>query len=198
MAQAGFFGVQIVAPRSIIACAKSPARRGGNSSRASREISGLAAGSGVVTAKSRAITRSILPSTGLAGAVESDGRDRGGGIGADAGERAQRGLACREHAAVALDHGAGAGVQVAGAGVIAQPGPGLQDVAERRRRQRLEIGPARQEARIIGRDGLDRGLLQHDLGEPDPVRIGALAGRRPPRQFPAVAVVPGEEGGGLR
>ena len=47
----GFFGVQMVAPRSIIACAKSPARRGGVSSRARRRSSGLAAGSGVRNAK---------------------------------------------------------------------------------------------------------------------------------------------------
>ena len=43
-AQAGFFGVQIVAPRSIIACAKSPARRSGVSASASARIVGLAAG----------------------------------------------------------------------------------------------------------------------------------------------------------
>ena len=48
--QAGRFGVQIVAPRSIIAWAKSPARRAGASSAASRCNSGFAAGSGVSTA----------------------------------------------------------------------------------------------------------------------------------------------------
>jgi len=58
--------VQSVAPRSIIACAKSPARRSGVSVAASRFSSGLAAGSGVSMANSRATTRSILPSTGLA------------------------------------------------------------------------------------------------------------------------------------
>ena len=47
MPQAGFFGVQIVAPRSIIAWVKSPARRCGTSVSARARISGFAAGSSV-------------------------------------------------------------------------------------------------------------------------------------------------------
>src|SRR6185503_1788408 len=66
-AQAGRFGEQIVAPRSIIACAKSPERLAGNSDDASRLIAGLAPGDSCSTANSRAKTRSILPSTGTAG-----------------------------------------------------------------------------------------------------------------------------------
>ncbi|MNL23912.1 hypothetical protein D3C87_1453240 [compost metagenome] len=45
-AQAGRFGVQIVAPRSIIAWAKSPGRSVGVSSRTLAFISGLEPGSG--------------------------------------------------------------------------------------------------------------------------------------------------------
>ena len=101
-------------------------------------------------------------------------------------------------AAAALDDGARAGVQVSGAGVIAEPSPEFEHVIERRRGQCADVVPALQETGIIGRDGLDRGLLQHDFGEPDPVRIGALAGRRAPRQLAAMAVVPGQQGGGLR
>ena len=58
--------MQIVAPRSIIAWAKSPARFSGVSVAARRRISGLLPGSGWVTAKSRVTTRSILPSTAVA------------------------------------------------------------------------------------------------------------------------------------
>ena len=65
-------------------------------------------------------------------------------------------------------------------------------------REGADVVPALQETGIIGRDGLDRGLLQHDFGEPDPVGIGAVAGRRAPRQLAAMAVVPGQQGGGLR
>ena len=49
-----------------------------------------------------------------------------------------------------LGHRAGAGMQIAGARVIAEPGPDLEHVIERRRGQRLHVGPARQEVRKIG------------------------------------------------
>ena len=65
--QVGDFGVQIVAPRSIIACAKSPARACGARASATFFNTGFAAGSFSRTAKSLASTRSMLPSTGAAG-----------------------------------------------------------------------------------------------------------------------------------
>ena len=64
-------GLHTLAPRSISACAKSPARLAGVRARASRLISGLAAGSGVFTANSRATTRSMLPSTGIVAAPKA-------------------------------------------------------------------------------------------------------------------------------
>jgi hypothetical protein len=68
MPQAGDFGVQIVAPRSISACAWQPGRTSGVRRAASAFSSGLDLGSGVVsTAKRRDITRSILPSSTGAG-----------------------------------------------------------------------------------------------------------------------------------
>ena len=66
-AQAGRFGVQIVAPRSIRPCAKSPGRSAGTSASASARIAGFAFGSGVSTRNSRETTRSTLPSTAAAG-----------------------------------------------------------------------------------------------------------------------------------
>ena len=82
-------------------------------------------------------------------------------------------------AAMPLDHRLRAGMQVAGARVIAEPGPCAQHVVERRRRQRVDRRPARQESRVIRRDRLDGGLLQHDLGQPDPIRVGPLAACAP-------------------
>ena len=58
-------------------------------------------------------------------------------------------------------------MQVSRAGVITETGPSLEHIIERRRRQRADVVPARQKAGVIGRHGLDRGLLQHDFGEPD-------------------------------
>jgi hypothetical protein len=70
--QAGFFGVQIDAPRSIRACALSPARDAASpapehpiSVAANFWMRGLAFGGGSSTANSRDTTRSILPSTGM-------------------------------------------------------------------------------------------------------------------------------------
>ena len=90
-------------------------------------------------------------------------------------------------------HHHGAGMQVARPRIIAKPGPHAQDIVERGARQRPDVGPARDELLEVGPDRLDPGLLQHDLGKPDPVRVGQLAGRRPPRQLAPVPVVPGEQ-----
>lgn len=64
--QTGDFGVQIVAPKSIIACAKSPALTFGASMVAMALMSGLDAGNGLVIAHSLESTRSMFPSTGAA------------------------------------------------------------------------------------------------------------------------------------
>ena len=114
--------------------APAPSRRAGRrgpGSPASRFSSGLASGSGVSTANSRAITRSTLPSTTLVGLVEGDRGDGGGGVGAEAGQGAQARLGVREDPAVLAGHGAGAGQQVAGAGVVAEPRPGGHHLAVR-------------------------------------------------------------------
>jgi hypothetical protein len=85
--------VQIVAPRSIIACAKSPARRWGDRGRGGADRA-AAAGRGVLDGKSRATTRSTLASTTTA-AIEGDRRHRRR-IGAKPGQRAQALLRYRE------------------------------------------------------------------------------------------------------
>ena len=125
--------------------------------------------------------------------VERDRRDRRRGVAADARERTQRRGLAREYAAVTLDHGAGAGMQIAGARVIAEPLPHMQDRVERGRRERRNIGPARYESFKIGSDGRHHRLLQHDLAEPDMVGIGPNAGASPPRQVSTLMVVPGEQ-----
>ena len=113
------------------------------------------------------------------------------------GSVAQLVFGVREMSAVLRCHGLRAGVQVSRAGVIAEPGPGLEHVVERRRRQRLHIRPARQEFRVIRPDRLHGGLLQHDLRQPHVVRVGPLARRGTPRQMAAMPVVPGEQRRGI-
>src|SRR6202034_440808 len=126
--------------------------------------------------------------------VECDGRDGRRGIGADAWQIAKALFARRYLTVMLLDYDAGASMQITGTGVIAEAGPGFEHIVERRRRQRPYIGPARQKARVIGPDRLDRGLLQHDFGQPDAIRIGALPLRGAPVQPAAVGVVPGQPG----
>ena len=93
--QRGRFGVQIVAPRSIIAWAKSPGRPAGISGSSSVRMTGLASGSGVAMAKQpRHHPLDIAVDHGRR-PVEGDRRDGRRRIGADAGQLAQSGLACR-------------------------------------------------------------------------------------------------------
>ena len=130
--------------------------------------------------------------------IERDRRDRRGGIGPDAGQVGERRLALWKRSTVMRDHRLGAGMQMPRARVIAEPGPQLEHVLERGCRERAHVRPARGKAREIRRDRLRRGLLQHDLGEPNPIRVGPLARHGAPRQRATVAVVPGQEIGRAR
>ena len=138
-AQAGFFGVQMVAPRSISACAKSPARFAGTRPSASRRICAFAAGSSSSTAKSLATTRSTLPSTAAAGRRKRSPRSLPR-YRADARKRGAARLAGAETSAVALHHRLGASMEISCARVIAEPRPEPEHVIERRRRERPYIG----------------------------------------------------------
>ena len=100
-------------------------------------------------------------------------------------------------AVMPLDNGARAGVQVAGARVIAEPLPQLQHLVERCRGERRNIGPACHELVEIWADSRYGRLLQHDLAEPDAVGVGSDAGRGAPRQRAAVAVVPNQKRCGI-
>jgi hypothetical protein len=90
-------------------------------------------------------------------------------------------------------HGDRTGMQITRARIIAEPGPHPQHVIQRGATEGCDIRPARQKLLEIRPDRFDAGLLQHDFGQPDPIRIGPLARRRPPRQPAAMAVIPGEQ-----
>ena len=104
------------------------------------------------------------------GAVEGDRGDGGGGVGADAGNVPQP--LHRVGEAAARQHRLRAGVQVAGAGIVAEAGPFLGDVLPRGIRQRRHVREAAQEALVAWAHRRNGRLLQHDLGQPDAVRIG--------------------------
>ena len=141
-AQAGLRAVQIVAPRSNSACAKSPGRSRAAASAmkpcASASRRGRGAGQRLLD---RAQPRHDALHIGVQRhdrLVERDGGDRGGGVGADAGQRPQPLRVARKVAAGRHD-GAGAGVQVACARVIAEAGPLLHHRRFRRRGERPHV-----------------------------------------------------------
>jgi hypothetical protein len=129
--------------------------------------------------------------------VEGDSGNRSRGVGPDPGQRTQRRRVGGEPGAMPLDDGARAGMQVAGARVIAEALPELKYLVERCRGERQHIGPACHESVEIWRHSRYRRLLQHDFAEPHAVRVGSDAGGGAPRQRAAVAVVPEEKRRGI-
>src|SRR5262245_45580355 len=84
-------------------------------------------------------------------------------------------------------------MQIAGPRVVAEPGPRREDVVEIRFREIDDGRPAPEEGLVIGLHRRHGGLLQHDLAQPDMVRIGGLPRLRPPRQAAPMPVVPGQQ-----
>ncbi|KAG0741264.1 hypothetical protein G6F24_016765 [Rhizopus arrhizus] len=79
---------------------------------------------------------------------------------------------------------------VAGAGVVAQSGPVRHHVFLRGGGQRGYVREALQEAVVIGDHGGHLRLLQHDLGQPDPIRVTRVL---PGQIMAAVLALPGDD-----
>jgi hypothetical protein len=112
-----------------------------------------------------------------------------GGITADPGQGAQGVGGVRNLAAKFGDHLPGGLVQEAGAAVVAQAAPQGQHRFQGSRGQGRDGGERRQKPAVVLEHGRDAGLLQHDLGDPDPVGIVVL----PPGQVAPVQGVPGQQ-----
>ena len=121
-------------------------------------------------------------------AAEGNRRYGGGGIRPDPRQRAQTLLGIRKHPAMIAPHRHRAGVQIARAGIIAEPGPHPQHVVERGTAERFDVGPARQKFQEIRPHRFDAGLLQHDFRQPD--------ANRDRRVRPAAAAMAGGGDGG--
>jgi hypothetical protein len=127
---------------------------------------------------------------GGAGA-DREGGNRGGGRAADAGQVGQQCRVAGKDATVFVGHPFGAGVQVAGTGVVTQAGPVRHDVFGRRLGQRDDVGKAFQEARVVTEHGGHLGLLEHDLRQPDAVGVRRVL---PRQRVAAVHLLPGDDG----
>ena len=122
-----------------------------------------------------------------------DRPQRARGVGPDARQGAQRRFVAWQLAAMALDDGPGAGVQRAGAAVVAKPLPGMQNLAYVRGGERMEVGKARQENRETALDRRHGGLLQHEFADQDPVGRDRPTASGAPGQLTRAGVVPGEQ-----
>lgn len=112
----------------------------------------------------------------------------------DARQRSQPFDGRREAPSVLSHEDLGRRVQVAGPRVVTGALPGLQDVFETGRREPLDVREPREEGLVALRDRRNAGLLEHHLGDPQPVRVPV----EPPRQRPAVRGEPSEQGPSAR
>ena len=80
-------------------------------------------------------------------------------------------------------------MQHARAAVVAEAGPGGEDVCLRGEGESDGGGEAPQELLVVGDDGGDSGLLEHDLGDPGAVGIADAA----PGQLARMGAVPVHE-----
>ena len=74
--------------------------------------------------------------------------------------------------------------------VVAEAAPALEQSLLARLGERLESWEPFQEAFVVGNDGRDTSLLQHDLRDPDAVGIAGPA----PGQVPLVTAIPAKKG----
>ena len=123
------------------------------------------------------------------GFVKSDARDGTGGVATNAGQFEDGLITPGKLALVVGDNLAGGALQVADAGVIAEAFPEFVDGFGIGVREGLEVGQGAQPAFPVGDDGLDLGLLQHDLRYPHGVGVSGTT----PRQIAGVQRKPAEQ-----
>lgn len=107
--------------------------------------------------------------------TEGDGGDGSRGVAAEAGEREEVVEGVGEAAGAVVDDGAGGGVEVAGAGVVAQAGPEAEDIVERRGGEGFRRRETLEEALVEGDHAVHLGLLEHDLADEDVVGLSGAA-----------------------
>jgi hypothetical protein len=125
------------------------------------------------------------------GFAVTDGGNGRGGVGTNARESPKEGGILRDDALVSALNLPRRFVQGNGATVVPKAGPGPQDRAPGRPGQVAGGWKELEKSRIRGGYPRNLGLLEHDLADQDPVRVGRT---QPPRIGPPPRPVPGEEG----
>ena len=121
--------------------------------------------------------------------VESNGEHGARRVAAHSGKPAEGFGVARHPAAMLANDEACGGMKVASTTVVAEAGPGMENVPLGSCSQRPHRGEAAQERGVEWEGGRDLGLLEHDLRDPDAVGIASAA----PRQVSPVTAVPGEQ-----
>lgn len=125
------------------------------------------------------------------GLVEREGGDGSGGVGSDAGQGADGGRIGGEMASVIRDDGSGGAMEIAGAGVIAEALPCMEDVRPGSGGEGLERREESHPAVKVGDHRCDLGLLEHDLRDQNRIRVP----RGAPGEIASVAGEPAAECG---
>ncbi len=123
------------------------------------------------------------------GATERYAGDRAGGVPADTGQLGELSRIVGQSSAVSIGHLPRPGVKRSGPAVIAETAPRTQHLVLRGTGQGRGVREALEESLEVRNDRRHPGLLEHDLGDPDRVRIV----RASPREVPSVFPVPTEQ-----
>ena len=118
-----------------------------------------------------------------------DAENGGSGVAADAGESERGFLRSRKFTGVEADDFFCCAMEIARAGVIAEAGPGFEDGRFGSASESADGGKSGEETLVVGEDGGDAGLLEHDFRNPDAVGVAGGA----PGESALVGVEPGEK-----
>jgi hypothetical protein len=80
-------------------------------------------------------------------------------------------------------------MEISCSGIVAKILPDFQDLIGPRFGKGPHRWEFREKAEIVGDDRLHLGLLKHDLGNPDEVRVAGMS----PRQIPGMTGIPPEQ-----
>ena len=121
--------------------------------------------------------------------IERERRDGIRGVATDPRQRADGGRRVRKMPAMFFRDRDRCGPQISRARIVAEPLPGVENVIFRSRGKCCDVGKPPQPFIIIRDHGGDLGLLEHDLGNEDGVRIVGVT----PTQIAAVFAEPATE-----
>ncbi len=121
--------------------------------------------------------------------AERDRKDRPRGVPSDAGQRRERLRIGRHAAAMVADDGPRGRMQVHRAAIVPQALPDLENRLVGCLGEGLDGREPREKPLVVRDDRGNLRLLEHDLADPDAVRIG----RSPPRQVAAGPAEPREQ-----